>query len=192
MKVEKSSIITSIIFFLIGLVLYIDFNGVINFVSYALGTFIAALGAFKLWGHYRKKLYGEITDYNEFGFGLVDVILGVLIIVLAEAFTTILRLFVGGWVLFAGINRLVQSLSMEEKNSKFVSLLIMALLVVSGGVYIILDKNSLDFIGLIMMIYAVIEIIACVFYKEKVIIAEDDIIEATIVEEPSKKKNKKR
>ena len=76
MKTEKTSIIISILFFLLGLILFIDFNGVINFISYVLGTIIIGLGVYKLWSYYRKKLNNEITDYNEFGFGVVDLILG--------------------------------------------------------------------------------------------------------------------
>lgn len=191
-RFEKSSIIISILFFLLGLILFIDFNKVINFVSYVLGTIIIALGVYKLWSYYRKKLNNEITDYNEFGFGVVDLILGVLIIVLAEAFTTILRFFVGGYILLAGINRFVQTMSNNElKRSKFISLLLMSIIVIGLGVYTILNKNSLDIIGLLIMIYSIIEIIESIMFrtsnkKEEI---NNEVIEIEVVE---KKKNSKK
>lgn len=191
-RFEKSSIIISILFFLLGLILFIDFNKVINFVSYVLGTIIIALGVYKLWSYYRKKLNNEITDYNEFGFGVVDLILGVLIIVLAEAFTTILRFFVGGYILLAGINRFVQTMSNNElKRNKFISLLIMSIIVIGLGVYTILNKNSLDIIGLLIMIYSIIEIIESIMFrtsnkKEEI---NNEVIEIEVVE---KKKNSKK
>lgn len=191
-RFEKSSIIISILFFLLGLILFIDFNKVINFVSYVLGTIIIALGVYKLWSYYRKKLNNEITDYNEFGFGVVDLILGVLIIVLAEAFTTILRFFVGGYILLAGINRFVQTMSNNElKRNKFISLLLMSIIVIGLGVYTILNKNSLDIIGLLIMIYSIIEIIESIMFrtsnkKEEI---NNEVIEIEVVE---KKKNSKK
>ena len=191
-RFEKSSIIISILFFLLGLILFIDFNKVINFVSYVLGTIIIALGVYKLWSYYRKKLNNDLTDYNEFGFGVVDLILGILIIVLAEAFTTILRFFVGGYILLAGINRFVQTMSNNElKRNKFVSLLLMSIIVIGLGVYTILNKNSLDIIGLLIMIYSVIEIIESIMFrtsnkKEEI---NNEVIEVEVVE---KKKNSKK
>lgn len=191
-RFEKSSIIISILFFLLGLILFIDFNKVINFVSYVLGTIIIALGVYKLWSYYRKKLNNDLTDYNEFGFGVVDLILGILIIVLAEAFTTILRFFVGGYILLAGINRFVQTMSNNElKRNKFVSLLLMSIIVIGLGVYTILNKNSLDIIGLLIMIYSVIEIIESIMFrtsnkKEEI---NNEVIEIEVVE---KKKNSKK
>lgn len=194
-RFEKSSIIISILFFLLGLILFIDFNKVINFVSYVLGTIIIALGVYKLWSYYRKKLNNDLTDYNEFGFGVVDLILGILIIVLAEAFTTILRFFVGGYILLAGINRFVQTMSNNElKRNKFISLLLMSIIVIGLGVYTILNKNSLDIIGLLIMIYSVIEIIESVMFrtsnkKEEI---NNEVIEVEVVEKKKVKNSKKK
>lgn len=194
-KIEKAPIISSIIFFLAGLLLFINFNGVINFISYALGTIIIALGVFKLWCYYRSKL-NNTADYNEFGFGLVDVILGILIIVLSEAFTTILRFAVGGWILLAGINRFIQAVTMPEKKARFTSLLIMSIVVIAGGVYVILVKDALNLIGLIMMIYAIIELVENMLYVDKtidIIPTEEEIIEVDVKEvKPKNKSNKKK
>lgn len=194
-RIEKSSIVLSILFFLLGLILYIDFNKVINFVSYVLGTIIIFLGIYKLWSYYRKKLNGDITNYDEFGFGVVDLILGVLIIVLADAFTTILRFFVGGWVLLAGINRFVQAMSYNElKKNKFISLLVMSIIVIGLGVYIILNKNSLDIIGLLIMIYSIIEIIESIMFRSclKKVEKVNEVIEAEVVEKKKSKNSKKK
>lgn len=190
-NIEMKPLFSAIVFFFLGLILYVDFNAVINFVSYVLGTIIIGLGIYNLINYYRKKSNNLPIDYNEFGFGLVDIILGVLIIVLADVFITILRFFVGGWVLLAGINRFVQAISFEEKDSKFAALLVMSLIIIAGGVYIILNKDSLNFIGLIMMIYAIIEIIVCIFYrKASEFNMPDEVIEAEVVETQKNTKNK--
>ena len=196
MKTEKTSIIISILFFLLGLILFIDFNGVINFISYVLGTIIIGLGVYKLWSYYRKKLNNEITDYNEFGFGVVDLILGILIIVLAEAFLTILRFFIGGWILLSGINRFVQTMTITtNKNSRFYTLLVMSIIIIGLGVFIILNKDAFDLIGLLIMIYAIIDIIESIIFRKNIKLNKDnnlEIIEAEIVEEKKNKKKKKK
>ena len=191
-KTLKIPIITCILFFLLGWILFIDFNGVINFVSYVLGTIIIGLGVYKLWSYYRKRLNNDLTDYNEFGFGVTDLILGVLIIVLSEAFLTILRFFLGGWILLAGINRFVQSMVDTEKNNgKFYSLLTISIIIIGLGVFILLNKDFFDIVGLLIMIYSVLDIIECIIFKTTMSRKNEqvEIIEAEVVKE---KKNKKK
>lgn len=192
-KIEISSILVSILLFILGLVLFIDFNGVINFISYVLGTIIIGLGVYKLWSYYSKKLNNMALSYDEFGFGLVDVVLGILIIVLSDAFITISRFFLGGFILLAGINRFIQAISSSYTKGKFWSLLIMSIIVMTLGVVIILDKDIFNIIGLLIMIYSVIEIIECIMFrdttKESII---TEVIEAEIVEEKEEPKEDKK
>ena len=192
-KIQISSILVSILFFVLGLVLFIDFNGVINFISYVLGTLLIALGVYKLWSYYSKKLNSMMVSYDEFGFGLVDIVLGVLIIVLSEAFLAISRFFLGGFILLTGINRFIQAISSGYSKSKFWTLLIMSIIVMSLGVVIILDKDIFNIIGLFIMIYSVIEIVECIMFREVPNnIIKEEVVEAEIVEEEPKKKTKKK
>ena len=79
----------------------------------------------------------------------------------------------------------------ELKRNKFISLLLMSIIVIGLGVYTILNKNSLDIIGLLIMIYSIIEIIESIMFrtsskKEEI---NNEVIEIEVVE---KKKNSKK
>ena len=190
-KFEVSSIVISILLFILGLILYIDFNGVVNFISYVLGTIIIALGIYKLWSYYSKKLNNLELNYDEFGFGLVDVVLGVLIIVLSDAFLTISRFFLGGFILLTGISRFIEALNSDYTKSKFWSLFIMSIIVMALGIIIILDKDIYNIVGLLIMIYSVIEILVCILFRKDINTNLNGVIEAEIVDEKKEDTKKK-
>ena len=112
--------------------------------------------------------------------GLVAIAFGAIFFFLAGVIEAVIRYVIGGWILFSGINRFVNALYLEKKNtSKFISLLIVAILLVIAGVYTILESNlAFQTIGLILIIYSVLEIFGWIFNKD-------------IISDTSKKDSKK-
>ena len=70
------------------------------------------------------------------------------------------RFVIGGWILLSGIMRFSNAMQIEKKgNTKFVSLLIISLLLILAGLYTILESNlAFQTIGIVLMIYAALEI----------------------------------
>ena len=71
----------------------------------------------------------------------------------------------------------------------------MSIIIIGLGVFIILNKDAFDLIGLLIMIYAIIDIIESIIFRKNIKLNKDnnlEIIEAEIVEEKKNKKKKKK
>ena len=113
-----------------------------------------------------------------------------------------MKYVLGAWILFTGIERLMLALSLGKNNNSFINQIIIAFLLLVAGLYTILRGHlEIQIIGLIMIIYAILEIIGYFsnkeVYNDKVevnnqkIETKEDVKEAVIIEEKPKKKSKK-
>lgn len=130
--------------------------------------------------------------------GIVLIVIGLVFIFLASVIEALVRLVIGGWILFSGINRLINALSLPKKNSRFAVLLILSLLLIGGGLYTILEANlAFQAIGVVLMIYAFLEIFGYIFNKKDINVVnievkeknDEKVIDAVLIE---KKKIKRR
>ena len=92
---------------------------------------------------------------------------------------------IGGWILLSGIMRFSNAMQIEKKgNTKFVSLLIISLLLILAGLYTILESNlAFQTIGIVLMIYAALEIFGWLTSKS--------VVKETMTKEEKKKKRNK-
>jgi len=177
MKIEvksystSSSLLSSIIFLILGAFLISNADSVITWISYIVGSLLSMIGLIKLVTYYRIKKKTEITSNGDLIFGLVLLTIGILCFFLAGIFETLIRFIVGAWVLFTGIHRLIESLKMENKaNKKFPILLGISVLLVALGLYIILYSNLMfKWIGILMVTYSVLEIIGYIFFSQNIV-----------------------
>ena len=166
---SQSSLINSIIFFILGGILFTSAEKVISTLSIIIGVLMASTGIIELVIYFinRKK---EISKTKDLGSGIALLIISIIFIFFANIVEQIIRFIIGAWILFSGINRLINALSINKKDKKFLPLLIIAALLIIVGIYtIVIGDVVLSTIGIIMMIYAGIDIIGYIFYtKDKV------------------------
>lgn len=187
------SLVTSIIFFILGAVMFTNPQAIVLFVSYVIGGLIIILGLFKCIKNYLDVKKDGTTSSNGMVIGIVLIVIGLVFIFLANVIEALVRLVIGGWILFTGIMRLVNALYLPKKSTKFLVLLILSILLIGGGLYTILETNlAFKAIGIVLMIYSALEIFGFVFSKKDdgIIIEEkEEVKEAILIE--NKKKNKK-
>ena len=113
----------------------------------------------------------------------------------SETVEKIIRIVVGFWILFSGITKLINALKITNKNKKFISLIIVSLLLIIIGIYtIVIGDVLLSSIGIILMIYSALDIIGYIFYSKD----SEEIVEinkeTTLITDGSevKEENKKR
>ena len=192
------SLINSIIFFILGAIIFTKPEIIILFISYVIGGIIIIIGVFKCIKNYLDVKKDNNVSSREMITGIVLVIIGLVFILLAGVIEALVRLVIGGWILFSGINRLINSLQMPKKNSQFIIRLILSILLIGVGLYTILESNlAFKTIGLVLMIYSILEIIGYVFnrkdiYQEEIIInkKDDKIIDVELIENKKLKKKK--
>lgn len=180
---SQSSLINSIIFFILGGILFTSAEKVISTLSIIIGVLMASTGIIELVIYFinRKK---EISKTKDLGSGIALLIISIIFIFFANIVEQIIRFIIGAWILFSGINRLINALSINKKDKKFLPLLIIAALLIIVGIYtIVIGDVVLSTIGIIMMIYAGIDIIGYIFYTKDKVEKEEEGTTTLIVPE---------
>ena len=187
-KDKGTSLITSIVVFILGALLFSKPDEVVKVISYVFGALFAIYGFYSIYKYVKEKYNPNLIT------GVVCILIALVFIFLASVIEAALRYLIGAWILFAGITRLIYALSyIDRKENRFVSSLIIAILLIILGFYIILVSNLvLSTIGILLMVYAGIEIVGFIFdivdSKKK----KEQISDAVIVSKPKKsKKNTK-
>ena len=210
MKVEikknnnKINILTAIIFLVIGALLIADPDKVIAIISYIIGTLLIMFGIYSCIKNYYNTKADSNTPSTDLVTGIITLIIGILFLLLANSIGVAVRYVFGAWIIFSGINRLINALQIDKKSNSFITQLIVAILLILIGLYTILASNvALQVVGIIMMVYAILEIIAFISNKtfeetkevhiQKITKDKNDknIKEAKIVKETKKKTTKK-
>ena len=134
-------LVSSILFLILGAVMWTKPEAVVIITTYIFGGILILIGLFKCVKNYLDVKKDNDTKSTEMVVGIVMIILGIVCIFLAGVVEALVRLIIGGWILFAGINRLINSFNLEKKDSRFYVSLILSLILICGGVYTILEVN---------------------------------------------------
>ena len=191
-------LISSIVFLILGAVMYTKPDAVVIITTYVFGGLLILVGIFKCVKNYLDVKKDNTISSTEMIIGIVLTVLGVICIFLAGVIEALIRLVIGGWMIFSGINGLINALYLDKKSSKFWISLILSLIVIGGGLYTILEANlAFQAIGIVLMIYSVLEIIGYIFNRRSVTIiktevnkSDNKIIEAELIETKEDKKKK--
>ena len=187
---SQASLISSIIYFIIGGILFAKADEVLSVLSLIIGIIMAISGIVSLVIYY-INLKKEIPykNHKNLAYGILLLIISIIFIFFSNIVAQFIRFIIGGWILFTGIIRLINSLSMNNKNNKFIPLLIVSLLLIGVGIYTIVKGDIiLSSVGLIMMLYAGIEIIGYIFYSKDKQEVEEVGATSLIVPEEGKEK----
>lgn len=159
-KVSKdpSNLINSVLFLLIGIILFSNPNGIISFISYIIGIVVIIIGIVKILSAVKNK---NDSSYDAtLTLGIICIVLGIILIFCGSIIELIFRFFIGGWILLSGINKLVLALNLKNISDSWIRILIISILLIIIGLYVIIKSNLVfSSIGLIMIIYSAISII---------------------------------
>ena len=193
------SLISSIIFFILGAIIFTKPEIIVLFISYVIGGLMIVIGLFKCVKNYLDIKKDNSISSKEMVTGIILIIIGLVFILLADVIEALVRLVIGGWILFSGINRLIHALRLNKKTRRFIIFLILSLLLIGTGLYTILEANlAFQTIGIVLMVYSFIEIFGYIFNKKdiepttEIIIdsKETKVIDAVLIEDKKTKKNK--
>ncbi len=163
-KKDKSSIITSILFFILGLCLFINPTEMVKFITYIIGVIFVVYGSIKLYNYYKQK---ETISNIQLTLGITSIIIGIIIMFCNGVIEFVIRLIMGGFILANGLNKIIVSLNSKEYNNKWKILLAIGALLVIVGLYMILKENIvLSTVGLVLIIYSSIDIISYILYPK--------------------------
>lgn len=190
---SQSSLISSLLCFIIGGILYAYAEVVLNFTSIAIGVVLSIVGVFSLITFYMDYKKGEIKK-GKLLTGILTIIIAIVFLVFQNLVETLLGLTVGGWVLFVGVLRLISALRLEFKTKRFFINLIISLLLIILGIYTIANGGLLlEGAGILMMISSGVEIIGYIINKildkgNTTVVTETTVEEEVILTLPKSEK----
>lgn len=191
-SIYKSSICTSILLLLFGIMLLFKSDGTIVAISYMLGGALIVLGIIALIKYISKG--SENSNSLNVIYGTITTIFGILIILNPTAIATIIPFVIGIGILINSSIKLVYAMELKNKEDNiWKSTTIMNAIGALCGILILFNpfKTSVlifKIIGIIIIIYATMDLVSSYQLKKDINNIKDKIIdnkvkEAEVVEE---------
>ena len=189
-KVFNISIISSVLLFLFGLVLAVNAEGFIKSITVAIGVVLLLIGVFPVIDYFRYRKDGLGASVGLIS-GIFSIVCGLMLLINEDLLMILIPVFIGVWMIINGINKIQVSFEIKDLGEKswIITFIYSILIMVLGGYFIVNPISGAttvtSFIGIILCIYAVLDIIDCVIIKVKVksYKKEIDKIENNVVDE---------
>lgn len=189
-KVFNISIISSVLLFLFGLVLAVNAEGFIKSITVAIGVVLLLIGVFPVIDYFRYRKDGLGASVGLIS-GIFSIVCGLMLLINEDLLMILIPVFIGVWMIINGINKIQVSFEIKDLGEKswVITFIYSILIMVLGGYFIVNPISGAttvtSFIGIILCIYAVLDIIDCVIIKVKVrsFKKELDKIENNVVDE---------
>lgn len=159
-KAGWTSIITSLIFGIIGLVMIYNPDTTMKFISTLIGIFFIVIGVIKVINYFISR--GNSTLFtNDIAWGSIAVIIGLVTMVYSSTIESIFRIMIGVWIIYSGFTRFTVSFRLKNVNDRLWALVLtLAVLMIVGGLYVTFYPGALVVtLGVIIFIYAVMDLI---------------------------------
>lgn len=159
-KTGWESVITSLVFAVIGILFICNPEGTFIFATTILGLIFIIGGIIKIINYFKNR--GILDFYNyELIYGIIAIIIGIVVIVYSNALETIFRIIIGIWIIYSGIMRLLLASKLKAIESQsWKPVLIIAVIMLICGLFITFNSGAIIMtIGIIMLIYAIMDLI---------------------------------
>lgn len=189
-KVFNISIISSVLLFLFGLILAVNAEGFIKSITVAIGVVLLLIGVFPVIDYFRYRKEGLGASVGHIS-GIFSIVCGLMLLINEDLLMILIPVFIGVWMIINGINKIQVSFEIKDLGEKswIITFIYSILIIVLGGYFIVNPISGAttvtSFIGIILCIYAVLDIIDCVIIKVKVKNFKKDLdkIENNVVDE---------
>ena len=189
---NSKNLIKSILFLIFGALIFAYPDKVISIVVSGFGAILILYGLFMIVRNYYETKHNSETPATLLTFGIILVLVGITFIILSDSISLVIQYVLGAWILFNGIEKLLLSFSLPKSSMQFKSQLVIAILLLLAGLYTVLVANiTIQVVGLIMMVYAVLEIIGALTNKKIINENNNANNDNVLVEKKSKKTTSK-
>ena len=172
-----ADIIQALIFAIIGIFLIVQPELSTQIASYVIGGVCIAIGIVKCVDYFISK--GKYDFYNyDIVYGIIAIIIGLITIFCSGLIESIFRITIACWIIYSGLMRLSLSTKLHTAKIDMWSVsLILSLIMIVGGLCMLFQSGALALtIGIIMLVYSIIDIIESLIFIKN-IDKLDDIFE---------------
>ena len=165
-RTNWTDIVISLLFVILGILLIMKPSEMISVISILLGAILFIIGFLKLVDYFTSK---DKEDYL-LTFALVAVVLGVIVLFCSDVITGIFRVLLGIWIIASGIKNFQTSLVWKDTKSGLwtVTVLCSLLMIIAGIVILVSTTLAFRIVGIVILIYAILDIITRAVFIKKV------------------------
>ena len=199
----KSSIFTSVLLFILGLLLIFESEVTIATISYIIGAVLVAAGTFAFIRYIGKNKNGIDTSELDILYGIVTIILGIMIITNPHAIASIIPIILGIAIIISSAVKIQYAFDLKNSNNDlWKTTMVIAIISTICGVVLLFNPFTgaviiMRVVGIFILIYAILDIISTLIIKKNVegfkkVIREEfeEVKEAEVVEKETKHKNR--
>ena len=160
-KTGLISIIESIVFIILGIILIAKADVAVKVISYVLGLLFIIYGVIKtIQGIQLQNNNYEAYNY-ELVFGIMSIVIGIVTMYYGRAIETILRIILGIWIIYSSLIKFTLTLKMRQLELRAwgYSFLLSCIMFICGLLIILNSGALIATIGIIMIVYSIVDII---------------------------------
>ena len=168
-KTGVTSLVTSIIFAILGIILIANPEETIKFIAIILGVIFGLVGLYKIVNYIENK--GKYDFYNnDIAYGVIAIVLGIVTICYSTQIGAIFRIIIGLWIVYSAILRINLSIKLKTIDSNvWIYSLIIALIMAFCGIFIICNSGAVIVtLGIVVVIYSVLDAIESIMFLNNV------------------------
>lgn len=171
-KLMTISLVTSIVFILIGLCLLLYTKLSLEVIAYVIATSLIVNGLFNIVDDYKQ--FKIFYFFDGFTSGLLSIILGIIIITNPNYIAIIIPMVVGLWFIISSTFKLRMALALKDSNnSDWVITYVLSLLTIIVGLCLIFNPKIgaltiTKVIGLLTIVYSVCDIVDVLIFKKNI------------------------
>ena len=182
-KMFTLSIFSSILFIVIGLLLFFKPGDTLKTISYIIGGLILVFGIFGVARFSKSEKKGLNFDLI---YAILSFVAGLIVIFNPEALASIIPIILGIWIVINSAIKIQYSFYIKSDTSKkWVATLVMSLITLVCGIVLLFNPFKAasyvaQAVGLFIMVYAVIDLVESFMLKTKqnnVQTAEVDVLD---------------
>ena len=166
-KITLNNLIYSLLFFVFGIILLTSTEDLISIASKVIGSILVIIGIIKIIVYVYMK--GKLGNYklSKLILGIIIISFGSLLILYSSVLSFAIRIIVGFWVLFSGVNRMILAISTKSIDKigfkvylgTSILMILISICLISG----LFEKV----IGLFIVGYSITEIVNYIYFKTK-------------------------
>lgn len=164
-----TSILESVIFAILGVILICKPEGTVKAISIILGLIFVVIGITKIMAYISTKGKNDFYNYD-LVYGIMAIVIGIVAMTCGNTIIEMFRIIIGIWIIYSSLIRFNTSLKLKTlKSSVWIYSLILAIVMFICGLYITMNSGAVVVtIGIIMVLYSAIDIIENVIFMKNV------------------------
>lgn len=191
-KFFRSSIVTSTILVILGILLFFKSEATIITIAYIIGAILIALGAVAIIT-FIKNTNNVEKNQLDIVYGVVTIIMGVLVVSTPEAIASIIPIIIGIGIVISSATKLQYSFELKScNNPQWKATMIVSIISTICGIILLFNpfKGAVvitQVVAIFIIVYGLLDIISTIIIKKNVNAIhkaiEEEVSEAEVVSE---------